>query len=232
MAGSSKEARRSLFQVAAGQHGFFTTRQAEEAGYRDNVHPYHVHNGDWVRMGRGIYRLAEFPDTGRPELIVALLWSRDRKGEIQGALSHMTALEVRGLAPAEPHMVHMTVPKGFRRNSHPPEGVVVHKNGLTDVDIEVIGGLRVTNMVKTAADLQKVGVPLDALEGADLTAGERELILARAERQGRPPADVRSTLPPYVKDRTAGRRAPARAHHPRPPGAHRPGDQWGGARAW
>jgi hypothetical protein len=38
--------------VAQDQQGYFTTKQAIEAGYADNTHPYHVHAGNAARYGR------------------------------------------------------------------------------------------------------------------------------------------------------------------------------------
>jgi hypothetical protein len=35
----------ALMTVAQDQQGYFTTKQAIEAGYADNTHPYHVHAG-------------------------------------------------------------------------------------------------------------------------------------------------------------------------------------------
>jgi hypothetical protein len=61
-----------LCETGQGQQGFFTTKQAKAAGYAENTHPYHVQAGNWVRENRGIYRLANFPESKRPDL---MLWS-------------------------------------------------------------------------------------------------------------------------------------------------------------
>ena len=50
----------ALMTVAQDQQGYFTTKQAIEAGYADNTHPYHVHAANWERVYRGIYRMAHF----------------------------------------------------------------------------------------------------------------------------------------------------------------------------
>ena len=54
-------ARENLYRCVVGQQGMFTTKQAEEAGYKRNNHPYHVRKGNWIREMRGIYRLPMFP---------------------------------------------------------------------------------------------------------------------------------------------------------------------------
>ena len=61
---------RKLYEAAEAQGGFFTARQACEAGYEDSVHPYQVRAGNWVREARGVYRLAQFPTSARPDLMV------------------------------------------------------------------------------------------------------------------------------------------------------------------
>ena len=53
-----KEAAKRLYEMAEGQQGFFTTKQAKAAGFAENTHPYHVQAGNWIREHRGIYRLA------------------------------------------------------------------------------------------------------------------------------------------------------------------------------
>jgi hypothetical protein len=58
---------RKLYETAHAQGGFFTARQAREAGYGDSVHPYQVRSGNWVREARGVYRLTQFPTPSMPE---------------------------------------------------------------------------------------------------------------------------------------------------------------------
>jgi len=81
---SHREASRRLVEVAEQQQGFFTTKQAEAAGFAENTHPYDVQVGNWVREHSGIYRLTLFPTTDRPELVLWVLWSRNRKEEVEG----------------------------------------------------------------------------------------------------------------------------------------------------
>ncbi len=59
-----------LYELATAQGGFFTARQALAAGYRDNVHSYHVRSGNWIREARGVYRLNRYPLHSRPDLMV------------------------------------------------------------------------------------------------------------------------------------------------------------------
>jgi len=59
----------NLFGIASLQQGYFTARQAKEAGYADSRFSYHVRKGRWIREGRGIYRLANYPPGDRPDLV-------------------------------------------------------------------------------------------------------------------------------------------------------------------
>ena len=106
-----KEAAKRLYEIAEGQQGFFTTKQAKAAGFAENTHPYHVQAGNWIREHRGIYRLASFPRGERPDLMLWSLWSRNRGEAAQGVYSHQTALSLYDLSDVMPAKLHMTVPK-------------------------------------------------------------------------------------------------------------------------
>jgi predicted transcriptional regulator of viral defense system len=117
MYNKSEDAHDKLFITAESQQGYFTAKQAKSAGYNDNTHPYHVRNGDWIRVHRGIYRLNQFPQTERPDLMIWALWTCNRKGQIEGVYSHQTALSIDHLSDIMPDKLHMTVPPSFRRKS-------------------------------------------------------------------------------------------------------------------
>ena len=60
------------------------------------------------------------------ELVTYALWSQNRRGEVQGVYSHETALAHYELTDLNPSKLHMTVPKGFRRNSELPGILDLH----------------------------------------------------------------------------------------------------------
>ena len=120
------DAEKQLYQVAQRQGGFFTARQARLAGYADNTHPHHVRNGNWVREHRGIYRLAWFPLTARPDLMLWQLWAHNRRGEPEGTYSHNTALSLHSLSDVMPAKLEMTVPPGFQRMAAIPRVLRLH----------------------------------------------------------------------------------------------------------
>jgi hypothetical protein len=157
MAQSHREASRRLFEVAEHQQGFFTTKQAKAAGFAENTHPYHVKVGNWIREHRGIYRLALFPITDRPELALWALWSRNRNEEVEGVYSHHTALTVYDLSDLNPSKLHMTVPMGFRRNSEIPGVLVLHYADLPESDVQTAQGFKFTRPLRAVLDLIEAG---------------------------------------------------------------------------
>jgi len=153
MAQSHREASRRLYETAEAQQGFFTTKQAKAAGFAENTHPYHVQVGNWVREHRGIYRLAQFPQADRPDLVLWSLWSKNRNQETEGIYSHQTALSLHDLSDLNPSQLHMTVPTHFRRNSEIPGILVLHYADLPADDVETVQGFKYTRPLRTILDL-------------------------------------------------------------------------------
>ena len=152
MGTSSKELFSALSGLAAAQNGYFSAKQAVMAGYADSVHNYHVKNGDWEKVYRGIYRLKDHPIGEWPELVIWSLWSRGRGDEPLGVYSHETALAIHGLGE-KTQPLHMTVPTTFRKNCELPPDLILHKADLAPEDVENKPGYRVTTPDRTRGDL-------------------------------------------------------------------------------
>jgi len=167
---SAKESRRTLLIVAEQQQGLFTARQARDAGYSDAARVYQAKAGNWIRMARGVYRLAEYPVADRPDLVLWSLWSRDAQDVPQGVYSHQTALSIHELTDLNPSKLHMTVPRGFRRRSDIPTILVLYKADLPDSDIIEMEGYRVTSALRAIVDLLASG----AVHPEVLRSGLRE----------------------------------------------------------
>lgn len=146
-----------LYELAEPQQGFFTTRQAQDAGFNKKNHAYHVQAGHWVREYRGIYRLANFPRPDQPDLMLWYLWSRNHKQIPQGVYSHQTALTLYDLSDLMPAKLHMTVPVPFRRRGPIPKILVLHQTTLTKNDISKAMGVSVTTPLRTLCDVVKEG---------------------------------------------------------------------------
>jgi predicted transcriptional regulator of viral defense system len=148
-----RDAQRRLFEVAEGQQGFFTAKQAKTAGFAENTHPYHVQVGNWIRQHRGIYRLALFPLAENPDLVKWALWSKNRDEVMEGVYSHQTALSLYELSDLNPAKLHMTVPTHFRRNSEIPAILVLHYADLASNDVQTAQGFKYTRPLRTILDL-------------------------------------------------------------------------------
>lgn len=143
----------ALFAVAEGQQGYFTSKQATNAGYQLGSQAHHVKSGNWTRVERGIYRLTRFPQSSEEQLVIYALWSRNREGRPEGVYSHQTALSIHELSDANPAKLHMTVPAAFRRTAKTPNVLVLHRANLNPKDIELRQGFAVTRPLRTIADL-------------------------------------------------------------------------------
>lgn len=103
----------ALFEVVEEQQGYFTAKQAAEVGFQLGSQAHHVKAGNWLRLERGIYRLARFPRSLEEQYVIYSLWSRNRGGEPEGVYSHQTALSIHELSDANPAKLHLTVLPGF-----------------------------------------------------------------------------------------------------------------------
>jgi hypothetical protein len=192
MHSQAKTVSEALFEIAEGQQGYFTAKQAADAGYRLGSQAHHAKSGNWVRVKRGIYRLARFPQSAEEQLVIYSLWSRNRAGEPEGVYSHQTALSIHELSDVNPAKLHMTVPTTFRRSAKTPKILVLHHANLDAKDIEQRQGFAVTRPLQSIADLAAAeSVSRDIIEQALVEARQRGLIPVREmterRRQGNLP---------------------------------------------
>ena len=99
-----------LFQLAAGQAGYFTAVQARELGYSARSLVHHVSAGHVERVSRGFYRLVGVPASSHEDVVAAWLRFASRGGVV----SHDTALALYELAPSRSHEIHLTLPRDRR----------------------------------------------------------------------------------------------------------------------
>jgi predicted transcriptional regulator of viral defense system len=171
---STREAARVLFSKALEQGGYFTAKQAIEAGYGYPHLDYHVSTGNFERVEHGIYRLKTLPPAEHDDLVRLSLWSRDRNDQPQAVVSHESALVLHDLSELLPGEIHLTLPPKFRKD--PPSGCVLHKARLAPKDIEERAGFRVTVPLRTLLDVAASGVPEEQLQKAVADALSRGLV--------------------------------------------------------
>jgi predicted transcriptional regulator of viral defense system len=171
---SPREASRRLLAIALEQGGYFTAKQAREAGYDYPHLDYHVSCGNFTRVGRGLYRLPDLPPSEDDDLIRLTLWSRDRRDQAQAVVSHESALVLHDLGELLPAKTHLTVPPGFRKQA--PGSCVLHKGVLAPSDVEERRGFRVTTPLRTLLDVARGELSQEQLEKAVTDALARGLV--------------------------------------------------------
>ena len=180
MSSAAKTAADVLFAIAEGQQGYFTSKQAAEAGYQLGSQAHHVKSGNWTRVERGIYRLTRFPQSSEEQLVIYALWSRNRAGEPEGVYSHETALSIHELSDLNPTKLHMTFPAAFRRTAKTPNVLVLHRSDLSKKDVELQQGFAVTRPLRSIADLAAAeSTSRDIVEQALIEGRRRGVITAR-----------------------------------------------------
>lgn len=161
-----------LFETAAAQDGYFTTKQAADAGYSSQLLLKHIRAGRVARTRRGIYRLVHFPAGEHEELVIAWLWS-----ERAGVISHQTALALHGLSDALAAHVHLTLPSAWRRRRfRVPADVVLHHADVPPEDRSWSGAVPTTNPRRSLNDCAREGLSPELLRQAGQQALRRGLV--------------------------------------------------------
>jgi predicted transcriptional regulator of viral defense system len=161
-----------LFETAAGQEGFFTTKQAAEAGYSPQLLIHYLHTGKAIRVSRGVYRLVHFPAGEHEELVAAWLWS-----ELAGVVSHQSALALHGLSDALPARVNLTLPAAWRRRRfRAPSDVVLHHADVPPEDRAWFGAVPATNARRSLNDCAREGLSPELLRQGAQQALRRGLV--------------------------------------------------------
>ncbi len=141
-----------LVERAAEQHGYVTTRDAQELAIDPTQLRLMAARGRLERTGRGVYRVPVLPRGEHDELAAAVAWSMGR-----GVVSHESALVLHELADVNPSRVHLTVP----RNNHPRavggELYRTHRRELAAVEVTQVDGLPVTTAARTIRDCMQTG---------------------------------------------------------------------------
>jgi predicted transcriptional regulator of viral defense system len=176
-----------LFETAAGQSGYVTTKQAAEAGYSTHLLRKHILAGRVTRPQRGIYRLVHFPVGEHEELVTAWLWS-----EQAGVISHHTALSLHGLSDVLPAQVHLTLPAAWKkRRFRVPPDVVLHHADVAPEDRAWFSAVPITNPRRTLNDCAREGLSPELLRQAAQQALRRGLVTSAAL------GDVEAALKPF-----------------------------------
>lgn len=157
----------ALYQIAEDQAGYFTSKQAAEAGY-SRQRLYDLSNrGQFIRVQHGIYRLVRFPASRFEDLHIASL----RTGP-DSVVSHESALAVYDLSDVLPTKTHIIIPRtGSRRR----KGIQLHTHRLEEDEVTRREGLRITSVERTIADVIVWGISFQHARQAIQEALQRGL---------------------------------------------------------
>jgi predicted transcriptional regulator of viral defense system len=168
-----------LYEVASGQAGYFTAKEAAEAGFSLPLLQHHLDAGRVERAQRGIFRLVNFPPTDQEGLVPTWLWSGR-----EGTFSHETALALHQLSDALPAKVHVTVPTArAKRRLQIPRNVILHFADLREDEREWKGPVQVTKPLRTVVDCSLDAVAPDLVTQAVSDAIRRRLFTQQSLRQ-------------------------------------------------
>lgn len=165
-----------LFELASGQGGYVTNKQAAGAGYSLPLLQFYLQRGRLERVQRGILRLVHYPPGEHEDLVPLWLWS-----EREGVFSHETALMLHDLSDALPSKRHMSVPSSWsKRRVRAPRGLVLHIADVPKTGKTWLGPVPLTTPLQTIADCATANVADDLIRQA-ATQGVRRNLFTRAQ---------------------------------------------------
>jgi predicted transcriptional regulator of viral defense system len=139
-----------LYDIAENQAGYFTAKQAHEAGFSWERLSYYTTTGRFIRVERGIYRLVQFPGSPNEDLFIA--WLRTGPDSV---ISHESALYLYKLSDVLPGEIHIIIPRtGSRRR----KDIRLHTNRILPGEVTRREGLPVTTIARTIIDVAVSGL--------------------------------------------------------------------------
>ena len=198
----------ALYRQAESQAGYFTARQAVDAGMDRSTLRYHARpGGRYERIRPGLFRMRHFPSSLHEHVMAAWLPLRDAGAVV----SHESALELHDLSDVIPNTIHLTVPRserGLRRRA----GVRLHTANQPPAKEEIrhVSGLPVTDAERSIVDSLDAGTQPEQIQlavrqalGRALTTPSRLRATAssRSER-------VRRFIEAELEDRREGEPRP------------------------
>lgn len=168
----------ALLELAAEQHGYFTTAQAQREGVSAGTVGMMFRRGAIDRVSYGVYRFVHFPATELSPFMEAVLWPH----QTVGVLSHESALRLYSLSDVNPGKLHITLPTSFRVRRKIPGFLAVHSADLASGDWHSWEGIPATTPRRTIADCMAAGLG-PALIGQALEEGVRKGLITPTEAE-------------------------------------------------
>lgn len=153
-------------------HQVFTAADARRAGVgRNEVGPL-LRSGEWWRLRHGVYTTGavwrEHETTGRTHVLACVAALRRLDGDV--VVSHESAARLHRLVlpTGATEEVQLTDPGRFRTG----HGYTIHQAGLTDADVVLVDGVRVTSLARTLIDVARHWDVVDAVVAMDDTLAD------------------------------------------------------------
>lgn len=143
----------ALAELAQAQGGYFTAAQAEDCGFWRQNHARYVASGEWIRVMRGIYRLALLPEPNFGEYHALSLFFRHRDGRYSGVFALESAMFVRGIGDFLPNKIKVAVQPGFRKWAQIPSMVELVSLEFLPEDVEENQGFPLMKCLPTIVQL-------------------------------------------------------------------------------
>jgi len=173
MTPASRPDRHMLFDFAHLRRGAFTLADARAAGYSRELVHYHAKAGDFVPVGRGVYRLVDYPNSPEDRLadVAAVFGS-------QAVISHESALSLYEVSDVIARGIHVTIPREKRHVRNPFPDVVLHtsKEAIDTRDVVDHHGFRATSLARSIAESARFGTDPKLIRQAIRHGLQREIL--------------------------------------------------------
>ena len=163
-----------LHEHAVEQHGYITTRDADELGVNPQRLRLMKQRGTLSPISRGVFRFPDVPAGALDQYVEATLWPL----EVQGVLSHATALDLHELCDINPSRIDVTVPPGFRTIRTPPPVMRLHREALPEDEITWHEGIPTVSVYRAIRGSIDQHVGWNLIEQAIGTARRRGRLTA------------------------------------------------------
>jgi predicted transcriptional regulator of viral defense system len=160
-----------LVEMAADQHGFVRTEDAEEAGIRPDYLRRLAMTGRLERRAQGLYRLTALPVGPLDEYHEAVLAARG-----EGVVAGDAALALWNLADVNPREIEVILPAGQRVRRTHDRRFRLRQRRLDRDQIDQVDGIPVLTPQAAVEEAIANGLEGNMVEQAIANARRRELI--------------------------------------------------------
>lgn len=159
-------------EVASGQHGVISRKQALAAGVSSESIRQLAFRGRIERVAQGVYRIPQAHEGEKTPLQIAVLWT----GRDKAALGFETALHCLGLSDSAPTHVHVIVPAKERIRRSCSGKYVIHYLDVASDEVCFYDGLPITTPQRTLLDCKTSCVSQMVLQKAFVRASKKGMI--------------------------------------------------------